>query len=292
MTDLTGRTVVALHAHPDDESLITGGTLAGLAAMGARVVLVTCTAGGSGLADERFGSDDALAQVRRGELQAAADALGVARLECLGYVDSGSDKANLRPDGFCFSDVDEVAARVAAIVVDEAAELLIGYDEAGGYGHPDHVQVHRVGARAAELSGVSGYLEATVERRSLVRAARVLSFVPVARRLVPADRFASSWSDAGRMTATVDVRPWVDAKRAGLKAHASQASGGGIRTVALLSRLPGALGRRVLGTEWFTGPGPVVASGGGPEVLFPPRRSLDKPGDPSTGSGFKGAGVR
>lgn len=261
-------TIVALHAHPDDETLITGGTLAGLAAAGHRVVVVTCTDGGQGLASDDFGSEQGLAQTRLGELQDACDALGVARVVCLGLQDSGSDPKQLHPEGFCFSDVDEVANRVAVIVREEGADLLIGYDAAGGYGHPDHVQVHKVGRRVAELTSVAGYLEATVDRRALMRGARLLSLVPVARRLVPGDRFAQAWT-AGEMTATVDVREWLPAKRAALRAHASQASGAGVRTVGLLAGLPTVLARKALGTEWFTGPGPVTASVGGPEILLP-----------------------
>lgn len=264
-------TVVALHAHPDDESLITGGTLTGLSAAGHRVVLVTCTDGAEGLADDSFGRGEDLAAVRRAELDAAAAELGVARVVVLGYQDSGSDPAHLHPDGFCHAAVDEVAARVVEVIREEDAELLLGYDSAGGYGHPDHVQVHRVGRRAAELSNIPGYLEATVDRGQLVRGARLLAAVPVARRLVPADRFAASWSADAQMTATVDVRPWVADKRRALRAHRSQATGGGLRTVALLSRLPGPMAGRVLGTEWFTGPGPVSGGRGGPEILLPSR---------------------
>lgn len=263
----TARTVVAVHAHPDDESLITGGTLAGLAAGGHRVVLVTCTDGGAGLADASFGTADALAARRTGELEAAAAALGVARVVRLGYLDSGSDHDHLDPAGFCFLDPEPVAERVAGIVAEEGAHLLLGYDSAGGYGHPDHVQVHHVARRAAEVSGVPRYLESTVDRRALQLGARLLRAVPVARRLVPDDTFASSWSAAGTMTATVDVRPFVPAKKRALRAHASQATGGGIRTVALLSHLPAPLDRLVLGTEWFVGPGPVTAPRGGPGIL-------------------------
>ncbi len=249
------RTVVFLHAHPDDEALLTGGTIAGLGARGHRVVLVTATAGEAGLAD-RSAVD--LGLRRRDELLASALALGVARVEVLGYADSGSGPAVVaaRPPRagalprLVDADPVEVAERVAAILREERADVVVGYDVAGGYGHPDHRAVHEVARLAARSAGTPVLLEATVDRTALLpvlhalrRLARVL---PLPRIPVDDEVFTAR----GDLTHRVDVRPHLGAKRAALAAHGSQ-QGGGPRTVALLLALPGPLARRVLGWEWF-----------------------------------------
>ena len=136
-------TVVSFHAHPDDEALLTAGTLARAAADGHRVVLVVATAGEAGLASPAALAD--LAERRTRELTASAKALGVARVEVLGYPDSGWDEP--KGTGPTFSDLapEGPADRLANILRGEQADVLTTYDAAGGYGHPDHVQVHRVG---------------------------------------------------------------------------------------------------------------------------------------------------
>src|SRR5690349_3047296 len=159
------RTCVFFHAHPDDEALLTAGTMAMLAAQGHRVVLVVATLGESGLAADAARGH--LAEVRRAELAASARTLGCARIVSLGYADSGWEWPLGRPPGggpdgaFADADVEGAARRLAATLREERADLLTTYDPAGGYGHPDHVQVHRVGARAAELAGTSVVLQAT-----------------------------------------------------------------------------------------------------------------------------------
>ena len=242
-------TIVSLHAHPDDEALLTGGWLAQRAAAGDRVVLVFATDGEAGLTD---GSAGDVGGTRRREGEASARALGVARVVWLGHADSGMADDPTSASGR-FADVDvEVAAREIAEVLDEeGADLLTGYDARGGYGHPDHVQVHRVARRARELARRRPDLwEATLDRTWLVRLQRVVR--PVARLLpgltVPGD---DVFSDRAEITVRVDVRPQLDAKRAALAAHASQA-GGGVRTVRILLALPRPLASRVLGTEWFS----------------------------------------
>src|SRR4051812_48934396 len=141
-------TVVSFHAHPDDEALLTGGTLARAAAEGHRVVLVTATAGEAGLTGMPGADRPALAARRLAELEASATALGCARVEVLGYPDSGSVQGEPAPaaDGerssFAWIDPEEPAQRLAAILREESADALTIYDRHGGYGHPDHVQVH------------------------------------------------------------------------------------------------------------------------------------------------------
>ncbi|HET7429890.1 MAG TPA: PIG-L family deacetylase [Nocardioides sp.] len=243
-------TVVSFHAHPDDEALLTGGTLARAAAEGHRVVLVVATSGEAGLTDD--GRRAGLGDRRRAELEEAAAALGVARVEVLGYPDSGLD--GRRPAG-CFADVDpsEPVARLAEILREERADVLTTYDSSGGYGHPDHVQVHVVAARAADLAGTSVVLEATVEREAIARAVgwlRRLSRVLPMPHLPDMDR---AFLPRAELTHCVDVRRHLPAKEAALAAHASQATGapGDVRTIALLLRLPRPLRRRALGREWF-----------------------------------------
>ncbi|MCW2621394.1 MAG: LmbE family protein [Frankiales bacterium] len=266
-----GFTLVAFHAHPDDEALLTGGTLARAAAEGHRVVLVVATAGEAGLAAGRPAAA-ALAAHRTAELDAAAAALGCARVEILGYADSGwqgsdapTDARTFAPAGaatvapgvhaFGSCDVRQAAERLAELLIAERADVLTTYDAAGGYGHPDHVQVHRVGSLAAQLAGTPVVLEATVDRTSLLRVLRVLRAF---RRVTPlpadfaADRFAAAYSPRSALTHRVDVRPWAAVKRQAMAAHVTQAGADeGVRTLAVLLKLPRWLFRLGLGHEWF-----------------------------------------
>jgi LmbE family N-acetylglucosaminyl deacetylase len=246
-------TLVAFHAHPDDEVLLTGGVLAAAAARGHRVVLVVATSGGAGLSDGEAGEQ--LARRRERELRASAAALGCARVVLLGYADSGMDGRAVPSSGrrrFADVEVEAAAADLARLLRQEAAAVLTVYDARGGYGHPDHVQVHRVGVRAAQLAGTPVVLEATVDRDVL---RLVLGAARLAGRLVPRLPLLPSsevYTPRAQITHRVDVRPWLPAKRAAMAAHASQAVGGdGPRTLAVLLRLPGPLLRRVVGTEWY-----------------------------------------
>ena len=151
------RTLLAFHAHPDDEALLTAGTMARAAAEGHRVVLVVATDGELGLAASEHVADGGLAGRRMAELRRSAAALGVERVEHLGYADSGLGP-ELAPDPpgrtrFVRADVEEAATRLAAILTEEDADVLLSYEPNGGYGHPDHKQVHVVGRRAAALAG-------------------------------------------------------------------------------------------------------------------------------------------
>ena len=250
-------TLVSFHAHPDDEALLTGGTLARAAAEGHRVVLVTATAGGAGLSSDGKGADHSLADRRHAELATAAAALGCARWELLDYEDSGWGEP---PDGserratvpFSALDPSGPAQRLADLLREERADVLTIYDAQGGYGHLDHVQVHRVGVLAAELAGTPVVLEATVDRGRLRRVAAVMRWLPGVSRLVPAGGFAASYVARAELTHQVDVRAHLGAKRAALAAHASQATGGtSVRTMTLLLRLPRPVLGLALGREWF-----------------------------------------
>ncbi|EXG82592.1 PIG-L deacetylase family protein [Cryptosporangium arvum] len=240
--------LVSFHAHPDDEALLTGGTLARAAAEGHRVVLVVATLGGAGLAADPRG--EALAARRHRELLASAAALGCARVEVLGYDDSGLDGAHPAARRFADAPAEQAAHRLAAILRAERADVLTSYDVHGGYGHPDHLAVHRVGARAAELADVPVVLEATIDRDSLRLLLRALG---LARRWLPALPLGDAvFTPRAEITHSVDVRRYLPQKRAALRAHVSQGEGGrGPRTITTLLRLPGPLFTLVAGREWF-----------------------------------------
>jgi len=251
-------TVVSFHAHPDDEALLTSGTLARAAADGHRVVLVVATLGEAGLADSPRSS---LGETRRAELEASARAIGAQRVEVLGYADSGwSAAGEPGPDEpgrgsrepFSTADVDVAAEELARILREEDADVLTIYDVNGGYGHPDHVQVHRVGLRAASFAGTPVVLEATLDRGLLLRAVGWLRRLAWLLPLPQVPDLSRAFTARADLTHRVDVRRTLAAKRGSLRAHASQATGdGGARTVALLLRLPWPVRARVLGQEWF-----------------------------------------
>lgn len=243
-------TLVCFHAHPDDESLLTGGVIARAAAEGRRVVIVVATLGEAATDDRLTGS---LASRRAGELDAAAEALGAQKTVWLGYADSGmADRPSGAVGAFARADPAEAAERLARVLRSEACDVLTVYDRHGGYGHPDHVQVHRVGVLAADLAGVGVVLEATVDREALARVGRVISLVPSLGRRWARPALDRSYTPRSQLTHRVNVRPWLPSKRAALAAHASQASSrSGLRTLAVLLRLPEPLFARVLGIEWF-----------------------------------------
>lgn len=242
------RTAVFLHAHPDDEALLTGGTIARLTDEGHRVVLVVATDGERGLTAAR----GELGELRRQELDRAARALGCAAVVRLGHPDTGTDPASAGPDAFSRLPVEPIAQQVADVLRSERADVLCGYDAAGGYGHPDHRQVHRVARRAAGLAGTPVLLEATVDRRFLVAALRAaapwLPREPQYRAAALRERFAAPTD----ITHCVAVGRYAGAKQQALRAHASQASGGEQeRLISWLLRLPPPVFALVLGHEWF-----------------------------------------
>lgn len=225
--------MVVFHAHPDDEALHTAGTMARAAYQGHRVVLVVATDGELGLTRAALEPGVDTGQVRRGELRESARSIGVHRIVRLGYADSGADEAvpDDPPGGtrFVRARLAEAAGRLAAVLDEERAELLITDDEGGGYGHRDHKWAHRVGTEAARLA----------------RTPRVL------RVTIP---FA--YTPPRAITHRVDVRPHLDAKRAALRAHASQTSPtiGGDRGLVRCLRLPRPVFGLLFGREWFIGP--------------------------------------
>lgn len=235
-----------VHAHPDDEALLTAGTMAKAVAHGHRVILVVATDGAAGLARSDI-SD--LASVRSAELEKSARILGVHRTVNLGFADSGLDGTH--PDGFASIDVDEAAALVQAVVDEEQADIVVGYDPSGGYGHPDHVQIHRVCRNVASDRAVRLF-EATLPREPIARAVHLAA----ALHLTPPDfdpsEFDRAWTPSRDITHRVNVRNYLAPKRAAQAAHASQADADdSVRTLQVLGRLPRPVARRLLGTEYY-----------------------------------------
>ena len=197
--DLTGRTVVVVHAHPDDEAIFTGATIRRLADQGARVVLVTAT--GGDLGEPRVPlRGRTVAQVRTAEVERAAEVLGVQRLVLLGKRDSGLAgwESGRHPKALVRADLAALGRTLAGLVEAERAEAVVGYDADGVYGHPDHVAVHLLARHAAGLAGVTSY-DATVDREHLhfagdhvldsagggARYGRVTAEISVALRATP-----------------------------------------------------------------------------------------------------------
>lgn len=270
---VTPRTLVAFHAHPDDEALLSAGTLARAAADGHRVVLVLATSGDAGLVgdDVLDGAED-LGARRASEAQASADALGVARLVLLGYGDSGSDRPDSATDwpegSFRAAGVDEAADRLAAVLREEGADLLLADDVNGGYGHPDHLQVNRVAAAAAATTGVP-FLQVTIDREFLsggIELAKGMG-LEVPDGFVPPD--VSAWYTAhDDITHVVDAGPALAAKRASMAAHTTQTTGAPdtVRTLAVFLGLPEEIFAIAFSQEWFV---LDPTSAAAPDELFP-----------------------
>lgn len=245
-------TLVTLHAHPDDEAIACGGTIAKAVAEGHRVVLVVATKGENGEVAEGFlRPGETLAERRVKEQKEACRILGIARLEWLGYVDSGmmGTPENDAPESFWSADVEAAAARLAAILEDEPADILTHYDPAGTYNHPDHIQCHRVGLRAAELAGTARLYESVVNRDHIQEGLARLSEEELQRvqegGLDPAELDELGVS-ASEITTAVDVRDYLGIKRSAMAAHASQ-----ISDTSFFLAMPPPLFEQSFGTEWF-----------------------------------------
>jgi LmbE family N-acetylglucosaminyl deacetylase len=247
-------TGVFLHAHPDDEAIATGGTMAKAKADGHRVVLVLGTRGEHGEPVPGVLADgEELWQRRVEETYASAEALGVDRVEFLGYRDSGmmGIDTNEHPDSFWQADIAEAAEKLAAILREEQADLLVVYDDHGGYGHPDHIQVHRVGVAAAALAGVDRVYESTMNRDHILRGmsewteagTEADADLQERRREIESGDFGSP---EAIITHAVDIAAFVEQKRASMIAHASQIA----EDSFFLAMAPEAF-TRAFGTEWY-----------------------------------------
>jgi len=258
-------TLVLLHAHPDDEAIATGGTMARHASEGHRVVLVCATRGELGeVADGFLDDGETLSERREKELRAAAEILGCARVAFLGYRDSGMEGETTNTDVGCFAaaDVEEAAGRLAQILLEEDAEVLSIYDERGNYGHPDHIQVHHVGIRAAELANTPRVYEATVNRDHLLELMAARAEEMAAIEGAPDPEEMNLGMPAEVITTTVDVRPFIATKRAAMAAHASQ-----ITDESFFMKMPQEAFVAAFGQEWFIRRGPDRATA--EDTLFP-----------------------
>ena len=248
-------TLVCFHAHPDDESIATGGTIARAVAEGHRVVLVMATHGDHGETPADLAEGETLVDRRMAETRQSAAILGVHRLEWLGYADSGMTgwPQNQHANAFLNAPLDEAAERLARILVEERADVLTTYDWHGNYGHPDHIKVHQVGHRAAELAGTPKVFESTMNRDAMAR------FMSMAREMgmggdddtdfdptAPADDGNPMGTPEAELTHRVDVAAHVQLKRDSIRCHASQVSDSGF-----FSSMPEEVFAMVFGTEWF-----------------------------------------
>jgi N-acetyl-1-D-myo-inositol-2-amino-2-deoxy-alpha-D-glucopyranoside deacetylase len=258
----SARRLLLVHAHPDDESINNGATMARYAAEGAHVTLVTCTLGERGevippgLAHL---TGAALGQHRRRELAAAMAELGVRDFRLLGgagrYSDSGMMGLPDNDDPGCFwqADVDEAAAHLVEVVREVRPQVLVTYDDHGGYGHPDHIQAHRVAMRAAELSADAGLPIPKVYWNRVPRPVVEESFARL-REDLPGTAFtkAADVDDVPgvvpeeRITTVIDGTAHAAAKAAAMRAHATQITVDGPYFV-----LSNELAQPILTTEYY-----------------------------------------
>ena len=267
-------TLMAVHAHPDDEVLGTGGLLARSAAEGIRTVLVTCTNGeqGDGAGGAKPGEpghDEAeVVAVRRRELERSCSLLDVGRLELLGYRDSGMAgwTGNERDDAFCNVPLDAAADRVAELMERYRPQVVVTYDENGNYGHPDHIQAHRVAVAAAERTGIPQKVYFVAFPRSgiqmFVDGMRAMGIDPGEMGFDPdADDVQFGVADE-MIGAVVDVGGHIDRKREALLAHASQSDN------FFLLKLPDDAFRLAFGAETFVRHRSTVSFHGVEDDLF------------------------
>jgi LmbE family N-acetylglucosaminyl deacetylase len=243
------KTLVFVHAHPDDEALLTAGTMAKATSQGHRVVLIVATDGAAGLASAQFSEN--LAETRAHELEISAAALGVSRVVNLGFPDSGLDGEAM--NAFSRMPLVDVADLISAVINEEDADILIGYDPSGGYGHPDHLMIHRAARAAAMLcSRAPDLFEATLPREPIANAVKIAERLHLTPRGFDATEFANAWTPRREITHTVDVSSTMHEKVASLRAHASQASADGtVRTLAVLTKLPAPIRKLLLGNEYY-----------------------------------------
>jgi N-acetyl-1-D-myo-inositol-2-amino-2-deoxy-alpha-D-glucopyranoside deacetylase len=257
-----GRRLLLVHAHPDDESIGTGATMAAYAAEGAQVTLVTCTLGELGeiippeLAELAADSGDRLGEYRIGELDAACAALGVTDHRFLGgpgrWRDSGmmGTKANEDPRSFWQAGLEEPVAALLEVIREVRPQVLVTYDANGFYGHPDHIQAHRVAWRAFELAG-----EELTGPGGLASPGGLTKF------------YATAAPDYAGLTTEIDATAYLDRKLDAMRAHATQ-----ITVSAPYFALSNNIRLEALGTEYYTllaGPrGPATGPAGRETDLF------------------------
>lgn len=259
--------LLCVHAHPDDEVILTGGVLLATAERGLRTGVVTCTGGEEGeIVGEGMDPDEVrprLQEVRYAELEAALDLLGAGPPRMLGYRDSGmmGEPSNDRPDAFWRADFDEAVGRLVGHIREFRPDVLVTYDAFGGYGHPDHIQAHRVTLVAAEAAGtgvlypdrgqpwqVPKLYLATIARSAIAEGNRALRErglpSPFGEVEDPAD--IEMGADDADLGAVLDVLPWLDRKWEALRVHKSQ-----VGPESFFLNVPDVLRELVFGREYF-----------------------------------------
>ena len=257
--------LLLVHAHPDDETINNGVTMAKYAELGAQVTLVTCTRGEEGevlvteLANLASDKDDKLGEHREIELKDAMAQLGINDFRFLGapskkWRDSGmmGTPANDRGDVFWQADLDEASNELVKIILEIKPQVLITYDEFGGYGHPDHIKAHRVAMRAAELAANQGWQVSKIYWNTMPRS--VIQMGIEKMKEVGSDFFGAESADDlpfakpdELVTTVVNAPEYVPQKLAAMKAHATQISVDGP-----FFALSNNLGLSVWGDEYYT----------------------------------------
>jgi len=250
--------ILLVHAHPDDETINNGATMALYAARGAQITLVTCTRGEegevlvAGLSHLASSQEDGLGAHREIELKNAMIALGVSDHRFLGnFRDSGmmGSESNNRPDVFWQADLDSSAALLVKVIDEVKPHIMITYDEIGGYGHPDHIKAHLVAMRASELSSWSIQKIYWNTMPKSVIAAGIKAMKEVGSDFFGTDNvddipFAK---DDSFVTTLIDGNEYVDAKMAAMRAHETQ-----IALDGPFFALSNNLGLQIWGHEYYT----------------------------------------
>lgn len=246
-------TLLFFHAHPDDEAIATGGTMRLAADAGHRVLLMFATRGEQGEPVEGvLNEGELLGDRRQSEAVRSGELLGAARTLFLGYFDSGmiDEPTNENPDCFWQADVDEAAARLVGMLEGERPDIITVYDDHGGYGHPDHIQVHRVGRRAAELLGCDRVFWSTMNRDRILQQMEQMEGLPDAeerREMIDENSFGSEERD---ITHAIDVSAAIETKRDAMAVHASQ-----IDDESFFMAMPPEVFKGAFGTEWYIAQG-------------------------------------
>jgi N-acetyl-1-D-myo-inositol-2-amino-2-deoxy-alpha-D-glucopyranoside deacetylase len=280
MSDLPSQRLLLVHAHPDDESIATGATMAKYVAEGRGVTLITCTGGEMGeilvpeLEHLAADQDDRLAEHRRGELDRAMQALGVTDHRFLGgfgrYRDSGMKwhddgyavaADDLHDNAFWYADLTEASTYLVEVIREVRPQVLVTYDQFGNYGHPDHIQAHRVAMYGAQLAAVQSYRRDLGEAwdiakiywvalsesrfREDLRTLRAMGDATSFEELDPEGPLPMTSPDED-LAAAVDATPYVDRKLDAMRAHATQ-----ITVDGPFFALSNNLGNRAWGTEFY-----------------------------------------
>jgi N-acetyl-1-D-myo-inositol-2-amino-2-deoxy-alpha-D-glucopyranoside deacetylase len=249
---MSSRRLVLVHAHPDDEALGTGGTMARYAAEGAHVCLITCTDGELGEVAEvpELGTvveiQARLGEVRRRELEAACRQLGEIDVRMLGYHDSGMEGTpeNDAEIAFVNQDLDETVEKIVAILRDVRPQVLVTYNAYGFYGHPDHIRAHEAAVRAAEIAAVPKVYFTAVPK-SLMLAAQQMAEGFGAEEFFSADDIERIGTDDDAITTEIDATAFVPHKFRALEAHRTQ-----LGTTQRFLQIPDEL-RMAFGVEYY-----------------------------------------